>query len=234
MQDNEFWDSYRFEELERVLLESQGVLRLSDSELKDPNKVGSAIGLFVKESKRTLYYGLSSIFALVLIHYLFLRFATGDNILFFGFLGILGLTGFLIPIWIGTLIIKNRKPLRVLSKDWRYKLVIGTAISLVIPIIPVYVLGSEYVRTLSYQIGTCFQLTGADDKYYYVTNISCYSPKALDKIVLKVDSDQICESKNLSSFATSVGLYCLEQIREATPEELEIIGDREISDENSL
>ena len=99
---------------------------------------------------------------------------------------------------------------------------------------PIYVLGSEYARTLSYQIGTCLQLTGADEDYYYVTNVSCYSSKALNRIVDKVDSAQMCESRKLTSFETSLGLYCLEQIRATTPEELEIIGDREISDESSF
>jgi hypothetical protein len=230
----DFWDAYRFEELRDVLLESQDSLGLSSTQVKDPKLVSEAIESFVKKSNRFLYLSIVSLLALILIHYAFLRFAPGDTIWLFGFLGILGLAGFVIPIWFGTKIVKTKKILRILSKSWRYRLVAGAAISALLPIIPIYILGSEYARTLSYQIGTCLQLTGADDEYYYVTNVSCYSPKALNKIVIKVDSAQICDIKKLTTFETSLGLYCTEQIRSATSEELEIIGDREISDGNSL
>jgi hypothetical protein len=230
--DNEFWDSDQFEELKDVLLESQEFLGLSSTSLKDPKLVSKAIKLFVKKSKRILYYSVGSLLALILIHYAFLRFATGETVWFFGFLGILGLAGFLVPIWLGAKIIRSRKLLGILNKTWRYRLVAGAVISALLPIMPIYVLGSEYIRTLSYQIGTCFQLTGADADYYYVTNISCYSPKALQRIVIKVDNAQTCDSKELTFFETSYGLYCTEQIRVANPEELEIMGDREISDEN--
>lgn len=234
MDNNEFWDSYRLEELQGALLKSQESLGLSSEQLQDSKLVGEAIESFVKKSKRILYYGIGSLLVLTLIHYVFLRFATGDTMWLFGFLGILGLAGFMIPIWLGTKIIKTKKLLRILNKNWRYRLVAGAAISTLLPIIPIYILGSEYARTLSYQIGTCLQLTGADNEYYYVTNVSCYSPKALKKIVVKVESAQICDSKKLTTFETSLGLYCTEQIRAATSEELEIIGDREISDGNSL
>jgi hypothetical protein len=234
MGNNEFWDSYRLEELQGVLLKSQDSLGLSSEQLRDSKLVGEAIESFVKKSKRILYYGIASLLVLILIHYVFLRFATGDTMWLFGFLGILGLAGFLIPIWLGTKIIKTKKILRILNRNWRYRLVAGAAISALFPMMPIYVLGSEYARTLSYQIGTCLQLTGADEDYYYVTNVSCYSSKALNRIVDKVDSAQMCESRKLTSFETSLGLYCLEQIRATTPEELEIIGDREISDESSF
>ena len=232
MSSNQFWDADRFEELKDVLLESKDFLRLSSTHLKDPILVGNSIALFVKKSKRILYYGVSSLLALVLIHYAFLRYANGDIMWLFGFWGIVGLAGFMVPIWLGAKIIKTRKLLRILNKSWRNRLVAGAVISTLLPIMPVYVLGSEYIRTLSYQSGTCLQLTGADDDYYYVTNISCYSPKALQRIVIKVDDKKTCDNKELTSFASSYGLFCTEQIRVASPEEREIMGGREISDEN--
>lgn len=234
MSTSDFWDTYQFGDLQDELLDSQELLSLSSAQIRDLKVVSEAIESFVKKSNRLLYLSIGSLLALIMIHYAFLRFATGGTMWFFGFLGILGLAGFVMPIWLGTKIIKTKKALRILNKNWRNRLIAGAAISTLLPIMPIYILGSEYARTLSYQIGTCLQLTGADDEYYYVTNISCYSPKALQKIVIKVESAQICDSKELTTFETSLGLYCVEQIRAATNEELEIIGDREISDVNSV
>lgn len=234
MRTSEFWDAYRIGELKDALLESHDSLGLSSTQISDAKLVSEAIESFVKKSNRSLYLSIGSLLALIMTHYAFLRFATGDTMWLFGFLGILGLAGFVMPIWLGAKIIKSKKALRILNKNWRYRLVAGAAISALLPIMPIYILGSEYARTLSYQIGTCLHLTGADDEYYYVTNVSCYSPKALQRIVIKVDSAQICDIKKFTTFETSLGLYCTEQIRAATTEELEIIGDREISDGSSL
>jgi hypothetical protein len=167
------------------------------------------------------------------MHYLFLSQVTGDNFWSFSFVMIILLPLFLLPVWNFFNLLKFRKVLNILSEDARRRTVATNLLLVVIALLPLYTFGKEYAKSSIYQVGTCLELTGSDEDTYYVNPISCFSDKALEQITQSANSAKDCEVKDYETFSTSLGLFCVNFIREPTEQEAEILENRVVGDEKS-
>ena len=230
---DEYWDSNSIDNTLDKIRNLSEELNLSEHELKEPQTISQAFAKFARKSNRQLLLSFLFTVLISLLNIIFLRFAPGDIIYSFSFIGILSLFLFAFSFLFLANLLKSRKVLQLMQRPWRRRIV-ALAMSLsIMPVASIYTLGMEYFRTLLYQKGTCLQLTGADENYYYVTGVSCLSPLAFEEIILEVKDSAECEEYQLPSFKTSVGTFCVAQRREPTKAEQEIIGDTTIADGSS-
>lgn len=231
---SEYFDKQHASKDLENLIQAGQKLNLSDQETIDSAKYGEALHRFIKIDQRFQILMTLLILILGFTNYLFLSQVTGDFFWNFSFFMLFLLPLFLLPFWRVLNLYRIKSVLRIMARAYRRRLILANILIASLALLPGYVFTKEYVRSIYYQGGTCLELTGADENYYYLNPISCFSGDALFQITNSASAAQECEFQNLGLFSTSSGKFCTQFLREPTAEEAEILKDRVAQDGNSF